>query len=113
MPHLVLEHSHGLSPASVAATCQALFAAACTNPIFTNTAAIKVRSVACHNVHMGTTPETFAHLTIRLLSGRDTDQKKVLAEAFVAVMDTHLPDVGSLSADLQDMNPETYSKRVI
>lgn len=113
MPHLVLEHSAELGADRITATCEALFDAACASPIFTNLASIKIRSVPCHNVRMGTTPETFAHLTVWLLSGREQPFKQDLARALLTVMDSHLPEVGALSVDPRDMDTETYLKRVI
>lgn len=113
MPHLVLEHSAELDGDVISATCKALFKAACANPVFTNIASVKLRSVPCHNVHMGTSPETFAHLTVWMLAGRDEDEKKALSGALLDVMTKHLPDVGALTVDPRDMDTKTYAKRVI
>lgn len=113
MPHLVLEHSAELEDEAIRLTCEALFKAACVSPVFANIAAIKVRSIPCNTVRMGTDPQSFAHLTVWMLSGRDTEQKKALAKALLGVMDQHLPEVGVLSVDPRDMDSYTYAKRVI
>lgn len=113
MPHLVLEHSAELPEDLISATCNALFDAVCANPVFVNTASVKVRSVPCHNVRMGTKPETFAHLTVWMLSGRDEAAKKALATFLLNIMADRLPDVGALTVDPRDMMSETYAKRVI
>ena len=113
MPHLVLEHSADLGDEAIRLTCEALFQTACNSPVFANIAAIKIRSIPCRNVHMGTKPQSFAHLTVWMLSGRDTEQKKTLANDLLNVMDQHLPNVGVLTVDPRDMDSLTYAKRVI
>ncbi|MDV4146301.1 5-carboxymethyl-2-hydroxymuconate Delta-isomerase [Shimia sp. FJ5] len=114
MPHLVLEHSAELAGThDLDALSKALFDAAAASPVFHNIAAIKTRTIACENVHMGTAPATFAHLTVWMLSGRTIEAKQELAESLLAVMDRHLPTVGALSVDTQDMQTETYAKRTI
>ena len=114
MPHLVLEHSASLAEThDLDALSKALFDAAADSPVFHNTAAIKTRTIACDNVHMGTSPATFAHLTVWMLAGRTTEAKKALAASLLATLDTHLPTVGALSVDTQDMQTETYAKRTI
>lgn len=113
MPHLVLEHSSELPAERITATCNALFDAACADPLLSNIAAIKVRSIPCHNTRMATTPQSFAHLTVWLLSGRTVDLKQQLAQRFLAVMDQHLPEVGALSVNPTDMDSDAYAKRAI
>ncbi len=114
MPHLVLEHSADIARShDLDALSKALFDAAAASPVFHNIAAIKTRTIACDNVHMGTAPETFAHLTVWMLSGRPVEAKQALAESLLAVMDRYLPTVGALSVDTRDMETETYAKRTI
>jgi 5-carboxymethyl-2-hydroxymuconate isomerase len=113
MPHLILEHSAELNADAITTTCEALFKAANANLVFTNKASIKLRSVPCHNVYMGTSPATFAHLTVWMLAGRSDDEKNTLSRALLDVTAEHLPDVGALTVDPQDMNTNTYAKRVI
>ena len=114
MPHLVLEHSANLTRThDLDALSKALFDAAAASGVFHNIAAIKTRTITCDNVHMGTAPATFAHLTVWMLAGRTTEAKQELAASLLAVLDTHLPTVGALSVDTQDMQTETYAKRTI
>ncbi len=114
MPHLVLEHSAEIADThDLPALSRALFNAACESDLFANPAAVKTRTMPCQNVRMGSSPQTFAHLTVWLLSGRSTTAKAQLAEELMFVLDKHLPDVGSLSVDPRDMTTETYLKRVL
>ena len=115
MPHLVLEYSAELADShNIAALVDDLFDTACAHPAFAaNPAAVKARSIACENARSGVTPQSFAHLTVCLLTGRTTEVRADLAEALLAVMDRHLPDVGSLSVEPVEMDTETYRKRAL
>ncbi|TKZ17398.1 5-carboxymethyl-2-hydroxymuconate isomerase [Shimia litoralis] len=115
MPHLVLEHSPDLTHShDLNAVSKALFKAACESPVFiANPDAVKVRTICCENHQSATTPNTFAHLTVRLLSGREPEAKAQLAQSLLDIMDAHLPDVGSLSVEPVDMDRATYRKRTL
>ncbi len=79
MPHLVLEHSADLAKThDLNALSKALFDAAAASPVFHNTAAIKTRTIACDNVHTGTDPATFAHLTVWMFAGAPSRPNKPL-----------------------------------
>ncbi len=115
MPHLVLEHSDGLNDShDLKALADALFEAACAHPVFAKAPrAVKVRTIACANTRSGVTPETYAHLIVRLLSGRTSETKAALAGDLLRVLDRHLGDVGSLSVEPVDMDTQTYVKRTL
>lgn len=115
MPHLVLEHSATLADHhDLKGLADALFDAACAHPVFAaNPKAVKLRTIACANGRSGLSVDTFAHLTIRLLSGRTTDAKAGLARDMLAILDAHLPDVGSLTVEPVDIDTATYAKRAL
>lgn len=115
MPHLVLEHSRELSERyDLAAFADDLFETASAHPVFaSHPQAVKVRTLACDNVRSGVSPQTFAHLTVRMLSGRTIEAKSALAADLLQVLVRHLPDVGSLSVEPVDMDTNTYTKRVL
>jgi len=112
MPHLILEHSPELT-GQVGAVAQALYDATYASELVPNKSAIKVRTIACDNVLMATKPQSFAHLTALLLSGRSTAEKAALARLFLDVLVAQLPEVGSLSVDPRELDVETYVKRVL
>ncbi|MBU2943300.1 5-carboxymethyl-2-hydroxymuconate isomerase [Shimia thalassica] len=115
MPHLILEHSSELSEShDITVLMDAVFDLASAHPVFAAApAAVKVRSIACANVRSGLTPETFAHLTVKMLSGRSTEAKAGLAEDLLRLLHTHLTGVGSLSVEPVDMEREVYRKRAL
>ncbi len=113
MPHLVIEYSEDLAETyDIAALCQLLFDTAKASDIF-DPATIKVRALPCPYWRSGTDPQSFAHITIRLMSGRDNLAKTRLTQSVLAAMDKQLPKVGSLTVDLKEIDPNTYAKRII
>ncbi|WP_372887158.1 5-carboxymethyl-2-hydroxymuconate Delta-isomerase [Shimia sp.] len=115
MPHLILEHSDHLAQShDLGALADALFEAACAHPVFAAAPrAVKLRTIACAHGRSGVVPESHAHLTVRMLSGRSAETKAALAGDLLAVLDRHLPDVGSLSVEPVDMDRTTYVKRAL
>ncbi|WP_299348498.1 hypothetical protein [uncultured Shimia sp.] len=115
MPHLILEHDVALAKThDLAALSQALFDAACAHPVFASAPkAVKVRTLLFDNGRSGVSPESYAHLTIRMLTGRSTEQKKDVAEAMLAVLADQLPSIGSLSVEPVEMDRNTYTKRTL
>ncbi|MCK0102214.1 5-carboxymethyl-2-hydroxymuconate Delta-isomerase [Pseudohalocynthiibacter sp. F2068] len=114
MPHIVVEYSATLDQShDMQALCEKLFKVACDNGIFPDTGAVKVRALPCPYVYIGQEPQSFAHATVRLLSGRDTESKARLTNLILKALDATLPDVGSLTVDIKDIDRETYAKRVL
>lgn len=115
MPHLILEHSRAIaSDDDLQSLSGALYDAAQAHPVFSaHPKAVKTRTICADKVRSGVTPETFAHLTVRLLSGRSAADKTDLAQVFLNVLTQALPKVGSLSVELVDMDRESYAKRVL
>lgn len=115
MPHLVLEYSADLAEThDISELIDDLFATACGHAVFANNLkAVKARSIACDNARSGGSPQNFAHLTVRLLAGRSKEAKANLAETLLEILDRHLPDVGSLSVEPIDMDPDVYRKRTL
>lgn len=114
MPHLILEHSVEIaSDCDLSAVVQDLFNVALESGVFGAGKDIKTRTLACENVVMGARPQTFAHLTLRLVAGRPVDVRAKLAKDLLAVLERHMPNVGSLSVIPVELDPEVYVKRVL
>ena len=114
MPHIIVEYAGHLDETHcMTGMCQALFDAAAASGVFPDVNAIKVRAVPCPFSRIGTEPQSFAHVTIRLLAGRDDDVKADLTRTILAALDTVLTDVGSLSVDIKDIDTATYAKRTL
>ena len=114
MPHIIVEYAGHLDETHcMNSMCKTLFDAAIASGVFPDTSAIKVRAIPCPFSTIGTEPQTFAHATIRLLAGRDDTVKADLTRAILAAMDQALPDVGSLSVDIKDIDTASYAKRTL
>ncbi len=114
MPHIIVEYAGHLDETHcMTGMCQTLFDAAVSCGVFPDTTAIKVRAIPCPFSRIGTEPQSFAHVTIRLLAGRDDAVKANLTQIILAALDQALPDVGSLSVDIKDIDTATYAKRTL
>lgn len=113
MPHLILEHSSELSDRyDISSLVQALFQTATDSGVF-GPEDIRARSTACQNTVTGAAKPNFAHLTLKMMAGRPEEVRKQLAEDLLAVMQEHLPEVGALSVAPEEIQRETYARRVI
>lgn len=110
MPHLVIEHSRSLEQNLPAQDMMKIAHDAALASGQFGGPDIKVRLVATDHALVGGNPETFLHIGLYLLSGRDTETKKALTRSLVEAFKARLPDVASISADARDMDRETYSK---
>jgi 5-carboxymethyl-2-hydroxymuconate isomerase len=74
---------------------------------------IKTRAIAYDNYRTGQTQDSFVHVNLHLLSGRDDDQKADLAERVLASLSPLLPQVVSVSVEIIDIHRASYRKRVL
>lgn len=114
MPHLALEFSNGLDEShDMPALCQALFDTLAKHPTFPQPANLKIRASAATYSVIGTDPQSFVHATLRLLPGRDDDTKSQLTSAVLSTLQSHLPQVGSLTVETVELHGASYAKRVL
>ena len=74
---------------------------------------IKTRAIAYESHRTGRTQDSFVHVNVHLLSGRDDAQKADLSERILANLDTLLPHVVSVGVEIIDMHRASYRKRVL
>ena len=113
MPHCIVEYSEGVAElVSIEELVEAVHEGAFSSGLFPEYD-IKTRAVpyACHRT--GVTRDSFVHVTLRLLSGRDDAQKAELSEKLLARIEPMLPDVVSVGVEICDMHRDSYRKRVI
>lgn len=111
MPHLILDYSHDLD-ADIPAACDTLFDAMAGHEAFPDPEAIKLRAAAWSNYRSGTKGGTFAHATIRLLSGRTPEAKADLSATILAAMRECLSAADSLTVEIRDMDRDSYAKHI-
>jgi 5-carboxymethyl-2-hydroxymuconate isomerase len=110
MPHLILQHSTDVAAGD--ALCVALFDALAAHAAIPHPESLKIRTLPCPHWRCGTEPQSFAHADLLLLTGRDDATKADLARTVLAVLESQLPEVGSLSVDVGELSA-AYAKRVL
>lgn len=114
MPHIIVEYAGHLDETHCMSTvCKTLFDATAASGVFPDISAIKVRALPYPFSLIGTEPQSFAHVTIRLLAGRDDTVKADLTRSILAALDQALPEVGCLTVDIEDIDTAIYAKRTL
>ncbi|MDJ0780150.1 MAG: 5-carboxymethyl-2-hydroxymuconate Delta-isomerase [Gammaproteobacteria bacterium] len=113
MPHLIIEYSDEIAgQVDLDAVVDAAHAGALASGLFPEYD-IKTRAIGYTSHRTGQTRDSFVHLTLRLLSGRDDTQKAALSETVLAAIEPLLPEVVSVGVEIVDMHRESYRKRVL
>ena len=113
MPHLIIEYSEDIAgDVDLDAVLDAAHAGALASGLFPEYD-IKTRAIGYSRHRTGQTRDSFLHLTLRLLSGRDDAQKAALSEAVLGAIEPLLPGVVSVGVEIVDMHRESYRKRVL
>ncbi|MFV2032400.1 MAG: 5-carboxymethyl-2-hydroxymuconate Delta-isomerase [Gammaproteobacteria bacterium] len=113
MPHCIIEYSHEVADqVSIDDLIAAAHRGAMDSGLF-DEYDIKTRAMACLHHRTGQTQDSFVHVTLRLLSGRNDQQKSLLSEKLLASIEPLLPNVASVGVEICDMHSESYRKRVL
>ena len=113
MPHCIIEYSSDVTDQiSIEALVAATHQGALSSGLFAEYD-IKTRAMAYEHHQTGSTRDSFVHVTVRLLSGRDDAQKSELSEKILAQIESLLPRVVSVGVEISDMHRESYRKRVL
>ncbi|MEQ9260661.1 MAG: 5-carboxymethyl-2-hydroxymuconate isomerase [Roseovarius sp.] len=113
MPHIVIEHSKGLDAShDLQALCDDLWESFAAHHSVNGPDTVRVRTIAATAGRIGVEPQSFAHATLLLLPGRSEETRTELARMTLDTLEAHLPDVGSLTVRLTDLN-QPYLKRML
>ncbi len=113
MPHCVIEYSQGVTErVSVESLMAAVHDAAFSSGLFPEYD-IKTRVIEYEHHRTGQTNDSFLHVAVHLLSGRDDDQKADLSGRVLAGIEPLLPDIASVGVEIVDMHRASYRKRVL
>jgi 5-carboxymethyl-2-hydroxymuconate isomerase len=116
MPHCVIEHSSSLDSKAL---MPLVFNASLASSLFEKDGCdIKVRAVAftqyqTGKVHSNIAQIDFIHVTLKILSGRNTKQKKMLSHLVLSNLETLALKACSISVEVVDIDRATYAKLVI
>ena len=113
MPHCIIEYTEGVADqVSIEELVKAAHEGTFSSGLFPEYD-IKTRAVACGFHNTGSTRDSFVHVTVRMLSGRDDAQKSVLSEKLLARIEPMLPGVVSVGVEICDIHRGSYRKRVL
>lgn len=111
MPHLIVEYSTPLADdINIQDLVEAVFEGAVESGLF-NLKAIKARAHACDNYCTGGAKQAFVHVEIKLLPGRDEEQKKDLSQRVYEKVSAHVKKDVAISVELNDLDANCYTKR--
>ena len=113
MPHVAIEHSKDLDAThDLQALCDDLWEKFAAHASVKSPDTVRIRTIAATASRIGVEEQTFAHATLLLIPGRDEATRAELAQMVMDALQAHLPDVGSLTVRLTDLNPP-YLKRML
>ena len=113
MPHCIIEYSSGVADCiEIGDLVAAVHQGVLSSGLF-DEYDIKTRALAYAHHRTGSTRDSFVHVTVRLLSGRDDAQKTDLSEKLLAQIEPLLPAVVSVGVEICDMHRDSYRKRVL
>ncbi|MEL7258615.1 MAG: 5-carboxymethyl-2-hydroxymuconate isomerase [Pseudomonadota bacterium] len=113
MPHIIIEHSKGLDDSyDLQALCDDLWEKFAAHPAITAPDTVRTRTIAANASRIGVESQSFAHATLLLLPGRSDEVRMELAQLILSTLEGHLPDVGSLTVRLDDIQ-QPYIKRML
>ena len=111
MPHCIIEHSSSIEGNKLVSLvhCGAL-----ESELFDPQGSdIKVRAVAYSNYQTGSVDINFIHVTLKILSGRSSEQKSKLSQLVLQKINSLFMKNCSISVEVEDIDRETYAKVVV
>lgn len=72
---------------------------------------IKVRILPFEHSYVQGDDQDLIHIVAWIMAGRTDGQKALLAESIVKSLKVIFPELPTLSVDIRDINPATYSNR--
>jgi len=113
MPHVIIEHSADVAARiGIDELIDAVHEATLSSDLFPEYE-IKTRAIAYQHHRTGQTQDSFVHVAVHLLDGRDDAQKSALSHAVLAQIEPLLPRVASVGVEIVDIHRASYVKRVL
>ena len=113
MPHIIIEYSADVAgQIDINELNAAAHSGALASGLFPEYD-IKTRAIAYQQHRTGQTQDSFVHIAVHLLSGRNDDQKIMLSEKVLGSVEPLLPKVVSVGVEILDIHRASYRKRVL
>lgn len=112
MPHCIIEYTRDVeSKVDIKKLLNVAFDAVDSSGLF-NKAAIKARAIAFDIYKSGQDRDDYIHVKLRILSGRNPDQKKQLSNHMLSSLKPYVGETKSLTIEIIDMEIESYGKHI-
>ncbi|UTV27921.1 5-carboxymethyl-2-hydroxymuconate Delta-isomerase [Photobacterium atrarenae] len=112
MPNLVMEYAEPVAErVNVPGLLEDLHQCLLRCGLF-EAAAVKSRSYPCRAWLVGEAGDlnSFIHVELSLLSGREPSQKRTLSRGLMAVLEQHGSGINSLTVEIRDMDRDCFMK---
>ena len=113
MPHCIIEYSNEIEKfVKPIQLINAVYQGALKSDLFEDED-IKTRSIAYETYQSGSIKKAFVHVTVKILSGRNVEQKKELSNLILSHLKAiDFPQI-LLTVEVVEMEKESYSRLVI
>jgi len=112
MPHCIIEYTRNLEPAlDIQQLVNVAFESIEKTDIF-NRSAIKTRAIPLDYFKSGLDRDDYIHITVKILPGRTTEQKKILTQSVIDGISAIVGRTKSLSVEVVDLDGDSYNKRI-
>ena len=113
MPHCIIDYSQDIAgQIEIDTLMDAVHQGAMDSGLFPEYD-IKTRARGFEYHRTGQTRDSFVHVAVHLLSGREDAQKAALSESVLGKIEPLLPQVVSVGVEICDMHRDSYRKRVL
>ena len=110
MPHCIIEHSSEINGKTL---MPLVFDGTVNSQLFEiDGSDIKVRALAYDDFITGNSALNFIHVTLKILSGRNTEQKLMLSNLVLEKLKVHDIKGCAISVEILDIERATYTKEV-
>ena len=111
MPNCIVEHSAEIDGAALVPL---VHRGALESKLFESEGSdIKVRAIPYSNYQTGSVNINFVHVTLKILSGRNLDQKSNLSRLVLENIEGLLSSDCSISVEVVDIDRDSYAKVVV
>ncbi|GAA6167218.1 5-carboxymethyl-2-hydroxymuconate Delta-isomerase [Sessilibacter corallicola] len=111
MPHCIIEHSSDIDGSDL---ISAVHQGALDSELFTPEGSdIKVRAISYSHYKTGSVDISFVHVILRILSGRNLEQKSALSHLVLENLKAKALKDCSISVEIVDIDRENYAKSIV
>jgi 5-carboxymethyl-2-hydroxymuconate isomerase len=113
MPHCIIEYSKNLENSMpINELVRVVHSSVFASELFEESS-IKTRAIEFMHFQTGLSDTPFIHITLKILQGRDHQQKKDLTKLVLDTLSEFIPAPLSLSVEVMDIEKVSYKKIVI